>query len=214
MAQRVFTFHSPVEPQKTIEIISEVVTKLKGRIKVEGLVATAKWWSKGATTLPHKFKFYIGKDIVRVVTGDMNSAYQKIKWEFRCNPVLKLWNVFVKELTHLYPDLSFEISCDEFQIVSAKILSDGIEQTFSSKSVTKPSIGGALLGGALFGDVGAIIGGSRTKTHTTGTSTSTFSSDVLVRVRYSNGFNLEGTISKKSLVYNSILVGLSDTSDI
>ena len=144
----------------------------------------------------------------------MNSAYQKIKWEFRCNPVLKLWNVFVKELTHLYPDLSFEISCDEFQIVSAKILSDGIEQTFSSKSVTKPSIGGALLGGALFGDVGAIIGGSRTKTHTTGTSTSTFSSDVLVRVRYSNGFNLEGTISKKSSVYNSILVGLSDTSDI
>lgn len=214
MAQRIFTFHSPVNSDEMISIIENVVSNLKGKTKREGSVVTAKWWCKGATTFPHKYTFYVGKDVVRVTTDDLNNAYYKrVKWDFKCNPVLKLWEEFIKVLTSLYPDLDFLLEPNTFHITSAKIVSDGMEQTFSSTSVSRPSIGGALLGGALFGGVGAIVGGSRSTTKTTGTTKTAFSNTVAITVRYSNGFNLEGNIFKTSSVYNKIIVGLCEQKD-
>lgn len=211
MAQRIFTFHSPVNNDEMVSIIEKVVLDLNGKTKTDGGVVIAKWWHKGATLFPHKYTFYVGKDVVRVTTNDMNdSYYNRIKWDFKCNPVLKLWNEFITVLTRLYPDLDFLLEPNTFRIESAKIMSDGMEQTFSSTSVSNPSIGGALLGGALFGGVGAIIGGSRRTTRTTGTTSTVFSDTVAVAVRYSNGFNLEGNISKTSSVYNKIIVGLCE----
>jgi hypothetical protein len=214
MAQRIFTFRSPVNNDEMVSIIERVVSNLNGKTKTNGGVVTAKWWHKGTTTFPHKYTFYVGKDVVRVTTNDMSDVYyNKIKWEFKCNPVLKLWNEFIIILTHLYPDLDFWLESNSFHIESAKIMSNGMEQTFSSTSVSRPSIGGALLGGLLFGGVGAIVGGSRNTTRTTGTTSTVFSDTVAVTVRYSNGFNLDGNISKKSSVYNKIIVGLCEQKD-
>lgn len=209
MPQRVFTFHSPVNKDETIDIITKVVSEIRGKTQVDGYVITASWWLNNTTLFPHKFTFYIGDDMVRVVTGDFTSSYKKIKWEYRSMNVLKLWQEFVRFLTLMYPNLDFGLERGTFHIVAAKIMSDGIEQVFSSASVSRPSIGGAIMGGLLFGDVGAIIGGTCGKTHTTGVSKGVMSDNVLVTVRYSNGFNLEGTISKKSSVYNKILASLS-----
>lgn len=214
MAQRIFTFHSPVNNDEMVSIIEKVVLSLNGKTKIDGGVVTAKWSYRGTTTFPHKYTFYVGKNVVRVTTNDMNDAYyKKIKWEFKCNPVAKLWNEFITVLAHLYPDLDFWLEPNTFHIESAKIMSDGMEQTFSSAAVSRPSIGGALVGGALFGGVGAIVGGSRSTTRTTGTTNTVFSDTVAVVVRYSNGFNLEGSISKKSPVYNKIIVGLCEQKD-
>lgn len=214
MAQRIFTFHSPVNSNEMVSIIESVVSNLNGKTKIEGSVVIAKWWYKGTTTFPHKFTFYVGKDVVRVTTNDMNDAYYKlIKWEFKCNPLLKLWNEFISVLTHLYPDLDFLLEPNTFHITSAKMMSDGMEQTFSSTAVSRPSIGGALLGGALFGGVGAIVGGSRSTTKTTGSTITTFSNTIAVTVRYSNGFNMEGNILKTSSVYNKIIVGLCEEKE-
>ena len=211
MAQRVFTFHSPVDTTETVKVITKVVSVLSGKTKVEGNVITAIWWREGATLFPHKFKFFVGKNLVRVVTGDFSSAYYKrIKWEFNNNPVLKVWSEFVRVLTQTFPNLNFELEPGKFHIVSAKIMSDGMEQTFTAKSVKTPSITGALLGGAIFGGVGAIIGGSGGKTRTSGSTNTVFSGNVLVRARYSNGFILEGTVSTKSTLYNRILVNLNE----
>jgi hypothetical protein len=191
-----------------VNIIERVVSSLNGTTKTDFNVVTAKFWYKNTTIFPHKFIFYVGKDIVRVTTGDMNTAYyKKVKWEFgMLNEVLKLWNEFLKALSRRCPDLDFDLEPNTFHITSAKIMSDGVEQTFSSTSVNKPSLGGALIGGALFGGVGAIIGSNRSTTTTSGTTKTVFASDVLVTARYSNGFVLEGTISRKSSDYNRIMM--------
>ena len=214
MAQRIFTFHSPTDMGETIEMIVKSVTALKGKAKVRDNLVIARWRSKRSRTIfRHKFKFYVGKDMVRVVTGDDSRACRRIKWELKCRSMIHLWDDFVISLSNMFPDLNFELESGRFHIVSAKIMSDGIEQVFSSTSVSTPSIGGALIGGALFGGVGAIVGGSGGRTRTSGTTRSAFSDKVLVAVRYSNGMNLEGEVSKRSAVYNKIIVSLSELTN-
>ena len=208
MAQIVFTFHSPVEPIETVEMIKKAVSSLEGKTKLKGNVLVAKWrisiWNNFT-----KFNFYIGKNEIRVTTEYWKSI-TGIKWERKCKGVFATWNGFVKSLLQLNSD--FDLETGNFHIVSAKIVSDGVEQEYSSTSKTKPSIGGALVGGALFGGVGAIVGASRSKTTTWGSSTTVFSGYYLVAVRYSNGLCLEGEISKKSSVYNQIVANM-DRSD-
>ena len=213
--QRVFTFHSPVEQSKMIEIIGSVVSKFGGKTKVSGSVVTAKWWYKNTTTFSHKFTFFVGKEVVRVTSKDSQWTYHNtIKWEFGfCSAVVKLWNEFVRVLTQMYPSLDFELEQGKPYMVSAKLMSDGVEQVFSSTSVSKPSIGGALIGGAMFGGVGAIVGGSRSKTRTSGSTRTVLSHTILATVRYSNGLNLEGNISRKSDIYNKIQVGLCEVTE-
>ena len=216
MAQRVFTFHSPVESSKMIEIITEVVSALNGKVKVTGSnMITAKWKYKGQVFTSHKYTFFVGNDVVRVTSDDPNGMYHlTIKWEIGLSSnVVKMWNEFVKALTEMYPTLDFELEQGKPYIVSAKFMSDGVEQVFSSKSVSKPSIGGALIGGALFGGVGAIIGGSRSTTRTSGSTHTSFSSTLAAAVRYSNGLNLEGSISRTSDVYNQIQVGMCEVTE-
>lgn len=214
MAQLTFTFHSPVDTKETIQMIAKSVSELNGSTKLDGNVVIAKWRShKYQTVFPHKFTFYVGKDMVRVVTSAssmLNSIYRSIKWEYKKFQVVILWDEFIKTLGQIYSGVDFELEAGDFHIVSAKIMSDGIEKTFTSKSVSKPSIAGALIGGAFFGGVGAIVGGSRSKTLTSGKTGTFFSKQVLVAVRYSNGLNLEGEISKESPVYNRILAGLCE----
>lgn len=207
-AQRVFTFNSPVDASKTIEMIENAVRCLGGKTKLKGNVLIAKW-RRSVWENTRKFTFYIGTDAIRVTTKDWRE-YMGIKWERKCKGLFATWNAFVEVLLRSNPGVDFQLASGDFHIVSAKIMSDGIEETFSSTSKTNPSIGGALVGGALFGGVGAIIGGSRTKTKTTGSTNSVFSSSILVAVRYSNGLILEGDVVKDSSVYNNIMVGMCE----
>lgn len=215
MAQIVFTFHSQVEPKEMIEIITRVVSKLEGKTKIDGNIVTAKWKCPNITAIQHKFVFYVGENVVRVVTGDSYwSNYARIKWEYKSlTIVLKLWDEFITTMMLMYRNLDFELERGKFHITSAKLMSNGIEQTYASVSISRPSIGGALIGGALFGDVGAIVGGSGGKTRTIGGSSSGFVDTVLLKVRYSNGLNLEGKISKTSSIYHKIVTGLVETKE-
>ena len=214
MGQRVYTFKSPVDRGETIDIITKVVTILNGKYKVEGNIVTAKWRSKRYQTfLPVKFTFYVGADVVRVVTSESSCDKDVIKWEYRCVGITRVWDDFVITLTLSCPQYDFGLSSGSFHIVSAKFMTNGIEQQFHSVSFNRPSIGGAVVGGALFGDVGAIIGSGRGTTYTSGTTTSSFSNSVLVKLRYSNGLILEGELSTKSKVYNRIFVDLSELSE-
>lgn len=207
-----YTFYSPVDTNETIDIITKVVKEIGGKASVSGNVIIAKWRSrKFHTVFPSKFTFYVGKDMVRVVNG--SSECNLIVWQSKYAGFSNVWNDFVKTLLQVYPNMDFHLESGDYRIVSAKIMSDGIEQTFSSSSVTSPSIARALIGGALFGGVGAIVGGSRSTTVTSGSTNAVFSKDVLVAVRYSNGLNSEGKISKYSSVYNQILANLSELSE-
>ena len=215
MAQNVFTFYSQVEPQEMIGVITNVVSKLEGKTKIDGNIVTAKWKCRNITAIPHKFVFYVGENVVRVVTSDSNwSNYARIKWEYNSlTIVLRLWDEFITTMMLMYRNLDFELERGKFHITSAKLMSNGIEQTYSSVSISKPSIGGALVGGALFGGVGAIVGGSGGKTHTIGGTSSDFANTFLVKVRYSNGLNLEGKISKTSSIYHKIVTGMVESNE-
>ena len=214
MSQRVFTFYSPVDSEKTIEMIAGAVSAINGKTMVRNNVVTARWRSRRQNTIfPHKFEFFVGKDVVRVVTNDNSSLCRNIKWEMKCRSMIHLWDDFIISLTKMFPDMNFELRSGDFHIVSAKIMSDGIEQVLSSTSVSTPSIGGALVGGALFGAVGAIVGGSGGRTRTSGSTRAKFSNETLITARYSNGLNLEGVVYKSSKVYNRIIVNLSELSN-
>ena len=208
MAQIVFTFRSPIETEETIGMIERAITDLEGKTKRKGNVLVAKWrMSKWHNT--RKFKFYVGANEVRVITDDWRENVS-IKWERKSRGIFATWNAFVELLLQSNPGVDFQLASGDFHIVSAKIMSNGIEQISSSTAKTKPSIGGALVGGALFGGVGAIVGGSHTKTKTIGSTQNVFSNNLLVVVRYSNGLILEGTVFKDSTVYNNIMVGLCE----
>jgi len=211
MAEGTYTFYSPVDTNEMIEIIKKVVADLGGKSSFYNGAVFAKWRSKRFKTIfAKRFTFYVGKDVVRVVTPCVNHY---IDWESKCYGLIRLWDDFVVRLTQMYPNLDFQIKSGDYRIVSAKFMSDGIEQTFTSTSTTSPSIGRALIGGALFGGAGAIVGSNYTTTQSSGQTQTVFSRDILVAVRYSNGLNIEGSISKTSNVYNLILANLSELSE-
>ena len=177
---------------ETIDVISKVVSVLRGKTVVKDNVITAKWRSRRYQTFfPHKFTFYVGEDVVRVITQDYSGDYSNIKWEYACYGVLRIWDDFIFTLSQMFSELDFGLYDNRFHIVSAKLLSDGVEQAFYSASYGRESITGSLIG----------ISSGETRT--------IFSKDVPVIVRYSNGMVLEGNLSKKSKVYNRILVDLS-----
>lgn len=200
MAQNVFTFYSQVEPKEMIGIITNVVEKLEGKTKIDGNIVTAKWKCSNITAFPHKFVFYVGENVVRVVTNDANwSNYAPIKWEYKSlTIVLKLWDEFITTMMLMYRNLNFELERGKFHITSAKLMSNGIEQTYASVSISSPFIGGALFGA---------------NTLTTGATSSDFSNMFLVKLRYSNGLNLDGKISKTSSIYHKIVTGLVETKE-
>lgn len=196
MAQRVFTFNSPVEVKETIDMISKVVSVLRGKTVIKDNVIVGKWRSNGyRTLLPHKFTFYVGNDHVRVITRDLSSDCSNIKWEYGCHRGLRIWDDFISTLLQMFPNLDFGLSDGRLHIVSAKLISDGTEQSFYSASFGRDSMMSSLIGFSV------------------GETRKSFSNEVLVTVRYSNGMILEGELSKKSKVYNRILVDLSKLNE-
>ena len=196
MAQRVFTFTSPTGVSETIYMISKVVSVLRGKIVVKDNMITAKWRGRGYQTfLPKKFTFYVGEDYVRVITQISAGSYNEIKWEYKCYGDMLIWDDFVFTLLQMFPDIDFGLSDGKMQIVSAKFNSDGIEQNYYSSSFCTEGITGSLIG------------------FSAGETRKSFANNFLVTVRYSNGMILEGNLSKKSKVYNRILVDMSRLSE-
>ena len=208
-----FTFSSPVNPNEMVQMIAQTVHNIGGIATISDNIVHAKWKSaRFRTTFAKRFTFYVGKDMVRVTSNaTLNASY--IWWKTEVLGLARLWDDFISRLIETYPNLDFQLQSGAYQIVSAKILSNGIEQTFSSTSTTSPSISRALIGGALFGGAGAVVGGSYSTTQTTGSTNTTFTNSVLVAVRYSNGLTMEGEISKKSEVYNQIMVNMSQLTE-
>lgn len=90
-------------------------------------------------------------------------------------------------------------------IVTAMQTSDGLEQQFTSKK--QFSAGGALMGGMLFGDLGAVVGGYNGKTK--GKTKTTFSNSVLFVLCYSNGMIEEREVKKNTKLYAEVMAKLN-----
>lgn len=90
-------------------------------------------------------------------------------------------------------------------IVTTLQIGGGTEQRSTSKS--KPSWGSAFVGGFLFGDVGALIGGLGNAS-TRGTTKTVLSNSALFLICYSNGMIEEREVKKDTLLYTEVMAKL------
>ncbi|MGN1383253.1 MAG: hypothetical protein ACI4W2_10625 [Eubacterium sp.] len=90
-------------------------------------------------------------------------------------------------------------------IITTMQIGGGTEQRYSGKS--SPSLGGALAGGILFGDVGAIIGGIGNSAAKWRTKT-VLSNSALFLICYSNGMIEEQEVMKGTRLYTEVMAKL------
>ena len=200
MGQTLFTFSSPVTPEETIKLIEQAVLSIGGKVKSRIGYMECSWKRKGAL-MATKFEFYVGQTVRAVpamnYVTELSTALILKKDSMDC-----IWGRFVESLLQQNP--GFNLSAGE-PVVENVMYSDGeVQQVYTSSH--HPSYGKAILGGALFGEVGAVIGSMGGKTKTT--SFSRTASKIFLKVRMSNGRVREGTISVKSREYNQIMVNM------
>lgn len=120
----------------------------------------------------------------------------------------KWWDLCLSALFELAPNTDFGVSLAEKNpyVIGLLYLEDDTEQIHISRTKQNTSLTGFLLGGALFGDAGAIVGGMSGKQRTVSHTVTQFSNSQLTRLIYNNGRLWEGSITKGSKLYNEIMV--------
>lgn len=210
-----FTFRTPWGASETIEAIKSTVASLKGKVKENSPGCFDGKWKINPDRwgdFSFKAKFYVGEDMVRVIIKADIEPFM-IKRTYRMGKELRFWNTFIEQLLARHPGVEFGLAPGEPLVSAVKFHGDGTKQVFSSTTSNSPSIGGALVGGMLFGTAGAIIGASGGKSHTEGYSRTEFSYTIPATVRYTNGLIMEGYVVRDSSLYHEIMVNMSQLSD-
>lgn len=112
------------------------------------------------------------------------------------------------KLKELYPDVTLSAipSHEGLGVSEAKVLTNGTKEVYYTSSHRSPSLGGFLIGGMIFGAVGAIVGG------TAGKSRSYTVSDIVPSDRYyvqavlTNGRYTEGWLKRDNPMMQQILL--------
>lgn len=142
--------------------------------------------------------FYIGN----------NERNCKVRAVFEYNGNDDWWDIFLRALFRMYPGDDFGVTVANGNPLIAGVLDlqGDTQQIAYSRTTGGTSLTGFLLGGALFGEAGAIVGGMSGKTRTYTDVRAKYSDELLVRIIYTNGRIWEGTVQKDSDLYNEILV--------
>lgn len=148
------------------------------------------------------------QDVVFYVGNDAKNCKARVIFEYEGND--DWWDVFLRALFRMYPDDDFGVTAANGDPLIAGILDlqGDTQQIAYSRTTGGTSLTGFLLGGALFGEVGAIVGGMSGKAHTYTNVRATYSDELLVRIIYTNGRIWEGSVEKNSDLYNEILVNV------
>ena len=211
----VHIFHTPWGVDETCEAIATTVRLMNGRVtKLPRGRLKAKWKTnlKKCGAFDHTCMFYVGEGMVRAVTDFKDT--ELIVMEFRkLTKPLKFWDIFLVYLTGRYPDVNFGVTPGIPSLFAIRFVDDGMEQVMVSKTINRPSLGGAALGGMLFGTAGAIIGGSSGKSYTTTTVRNQVSSLRYAMVMYSNGLIFRGKMINNGSLYQEIMANMGRLSD-
>lgn len=118
------------------------------------------------------------------------------------------WDLFLNTLIELNPNVDFGVSlaCGDPVVVGVLDLSETTQEISYVKTKGKPSLCGFLIGGALFGEAGAIVGGLSGNHQSVTAARTVYSNELLVRIIYSNGRLWEGNVLKGSQLYNEIML--------
>ena len=193
-----YCFVIPSPTQDAIHLIRDVLYAI-GEVKsVDSQHGVIKGAIRVTLKKKHPVTFYV----------ERNNEQCKVRACFRRKANDDWWDLFLDILFERNPGVDFGVSMAKGDPVVAGVLnlSGDITEVLTSTTSGGTSLGGFLVGGALFGDAGAIVGGLSGKQHTQTTSRTVFSDRLLVRVIYSNGRLWEGTVGKGSQLYNEIMV--------
>lgn len=115
----------------------------------------------------------------------------------------RTYDMFLSALEEMGIDLP--VVTGEPYIVTASQIGGGIEQRFDSRQSV--SVSGAVIGGLLFGDLGAVAGAYSGPTR--GKTKSVLSNSALFRIYYSNGMVEEREVKKGTKEYAEIMAKLN-----
>lgn len=193
-----YCFVAPFSTQDTITKITEVLSKAGEVCSVDPLHCTVSGKLQVDLKKKRKIVFYVEK----------NESECRVRAVFKNMANDAWWDFFLQELFDSSNGVDYGVSLANGapQLAAVLNMSGETEQVSFSKTTGGRSLGGFLVGGAMFGTAGAVVGGlsgnHRTVTHT-GTA---FSNRLLVRIIYNNGRLWEGTVYKGSNLYNEIMV--------
>ena len=200
MKRSLFTFVSPVSQEETVKLIYQAICALGGKM----IQRNGYWecsWKAGLLYRAIGYEFYIGQ-VVRVMPRIAAETGLSPKLNLKKDGIDTIWGYFVNAL--LKQDSRFNLSAGE-PVVGSIMFADGeVQQVFTTRH--RPAYGKAMLGGALFGEVGAVLGGMGGKSYTT--SVLRPARDVYMKVRMSNGRVREGTLAVDSREYNQIMANI------
>lgn len=201
-----FTFKTPWDAKETQEAIVKTVLSIGGEIADDGWgELNAKWKIQpGRFSLSDRCTFYVGDGCVRAITDSRDEEIIELDIPLWMS-CMRFWNTFVEQLLRLYPDIDFGICPGDAELVAVEIVGD--DEVYVTKTKGYTPLEGAIIGGALFGKCGAVIG-ALSGTNETETTVMRFPNRVLARVRYSNGFVNECPLWKDSKVYHVIMANI------
>nr|DAU28076.1 MAG TPA: hypothetical protein [Caudoviricetes sp.] len=211
MKSLLFTFTTNMTPEKAAAAIKNTISQMGGSTKgpdsnFVGRFRIPKGWKPAFhTILKSKCRFYVGKNGVRAVlrasgtTGICVGEHQPIAEE-------RVWDAFIRMFLSLYPECGANIEPGKICFDTVKVQDGEDIYTYSATTRSTPSIGGAILGGAVAGDVGALIGASAGSSKTVATVVAEKNPKVRVIARYTNGYNQDTELYKGSQRYHEILV--------
>lgn len=204
MKNVIYTFVIPFPYKNALELLKKTILET-GKIKKsedERGYILSKYKVSSVRTVPLEFFIERGQTACKVRAC--------FKAELVINAQDKLWDNFLQTLFRLAPETDFGVSLANKNpyVVGVLYLGNDTEEVHISRTTGNRSLTGFLLGGALFGDAGAIVGGMTGTQKTYGRTYTQFSNKQLARLLYNNGRLWEGEISKGSKLYNEIMVNM------
>ena len=193
-----YCFVVPFSTQESLNLIGEVISSM-GEIKNVDCYHG---------TLTARLLIPLKKKVPVIFYVERNDDRCKVRACFYRSASDDWWDFFLEALFEKCPDADFGVSIAHGDPLVAGVLHLGgdTREVYSSTTTGGTSLSGFLIGGALFGDAGAVVGGLSGKQRTVTNSRTEFSSTLLVRIIYSNGRLWEGTINKGSQLYNEIML--------
>lgn len=211
MRSMLFTFTTNMTPRETALAIKNTISQIGGSTKgpdsnFVGRFRIPKGWKPAYhTLLKSRCRFYVGKNGVRAVLKASSTAgicvgeHQPIAEE-------RVWDAFIRTFLSLYPKCGANIEPGMIRFDTVKVQDGADVYTYSAITRNTPSVGGAILGGAVAGNIGALIGASAGNSTTTATVTAEKNPKVRVIARYTNGHNQDTELYKGSHRYHEIMI--------
>lgn len=202
LGDTVYCFVSPYSTQKTVDLICRALPTL---------CAVVKERSDNRGYIKVKIPLRRNKvDVEFFVKRSESECNVRVLWNGSADD--GVWDLFINTLNQMTDNADFAISCANGDPYAVALLYLGgeLEEVQISSTVHNTSLVNALIGGALFGDAGFVLGGMSGPTRTYGHSYERFADSQLVRIMYNNGRIWEGTLRKGSKLYNDIMVNFAN----